>query len=112
LRVVSRRWRATNVSGCTRFGEPRGQFIGEYRGEWRFGNLPGEVVEARVGNIPEKEATYLFTAWHPDEDRSLFVLDAENKSKSNLTRYMNHSCQPNCEVVVVKIPGDLRPSAP
>jgi hypothetical protein len=107
LRVVSKRWRTTSAgSGYARFGMPRGQFIGEYRGEWLCASLEAEEAEALVEEIPEEERTYLFTAWHPhEEDRSLFVLDAENKNKSNLTRYVNHSCQPNCEFVVVEIPG-------
>lgn len=62
---------------------PQDTFIIEYTGE----KIPTQVADARGGR-------YLFrinTRWTID-----------GKGRENLSRYINHSCDPNCEVRIVK----------
>jgi hypothetical protein len=110
-------FRRDDINGCglrvaSKRGIPKGQFIGEYRGEW-LESLPKESAqhEPLIKEIPNGD--YLFTAYHPDNaDQVLFTLDAEPKKGSNHTRYINHGCDPNCDIKIVEIEGTSNSAHP
>ncbi|XP_060527554.1 histone-lysine N-methyltransferase NSD2 isoform X2 [Cylas formicarius] len=76
----------------------KGQFIIEYVGEL----IDGEEYQRRIKKMHEqKEENYYFMTI--DNDR---IIDAG--PKGNLSRFMNHSCNPNCETQKWTVKGDTR----
>jgi hypothetical protein len=72
---------------------PAGVRLIEYAG----GRLTPEQAEARYPDIAgERHHTYLFAI--DDEDGSEVVIDAA--VDGNEARFINHSCEPNCDAVV------------
>ncbi|GIY83487.1 hypothetical protein CDAR_221441 [Caerostris darwini] len=77
---------------------PMGNFVIEYVGEV----LSRHEFKQRVKQYArEKSNHYYFMALKSDE-----ILDAANKG--NLSRFMNHSCDPNCETQKWTVNGNLR----
>ncbi|XP_055926838.1 histone-lysine N-methyltransferase SETD2-like isoform X2 [Argiope bruennichi] len=77
---------------------PRGNFVIEYVGEI----LSRHDFKQRVKQYArEKSNHYYFMALKTDE-----IIDATNKG--NLSRFMNHSCDPNCETQKWTVNGELR----
>ncbi|GFU75163.1 histone-lysine N-methyltransferase SETD2 [Trichonephila clavipes] len=77
---------------------PIGNFVIEYVGEV----LSRHDFKQRVKQYArEKSNHYYFMALKTDE-----IIDATNKG--NLSRFMNHSCDPNCETQKWTVNGELR----
>lgn len=74
----------------------KGERIVEYRGQRRS---HAEVDADSTGDV-ESGHTFLFTL--NDE----YVIDANHRG--NDARWINHSCNPNCEAVVIEHDGDDR----
>ncbi|KAG5843239.1 hypothetical protein ANANG_G00148630 [Anguilla anguilla] len=76
----------------------KGEFVSEYVGEV----IDEEECRARIKNAQENDICnfYMLTL---DKDR---VIDAG--PKGNQARFMNHSCQPNCETQKWTVSGDTR----
>src|SRR5581483_2931820 len=96
-RQRSRKWfevRSSDIQGFGAFAVrpiPKGTRIIEYTGE----RISHEEADARYDDAAmERHHTFLFTV---DEKT---VIDA--KRKGNDSRFINHSCEPNCETVVEK----------
>jgi len=70
----------TGIAEGTHIIEYTGELISEAEGERRYPTIPGD---------PEPEHTYLLTL---DDDR---LIDAN--VGGNEARFINHSCDPNCE---------------
>ncbi|KAI4461952.1 set domain protein [Holotrichia oblita] len=76
----------------------KGQFVIEYVGEM----IDEQEYQRRIKKMHEqKEENYYFLTI--DKDR---MLDAG--PKGNVARFMNHSCQPNCETQKWTVNGDTR----
>uniref|UniRef100_A0A3P8PL12 Nuclear receptor binding SET domain protein 2 n=1 Tax=Astatotilapia calliptera TaxID=8154 RepID=A0A3P8PL12_ASTCA len=76
----------------------KGEFVNEYIGEL----IDEEECRARIKYAHENNITdfYMLTI---DKDR---IIDAG--PKGNYSRFMNHSCQPNCETQKWTVNGDTR----
>lgn len=76
----------------------KGEFVNEYLGEL----IDEEECRRRMAKMHEEHNTnyYFLTI---DKDR---IIDAGRKG--NLSRFMNHSCQPNCETHKWTVNGDTR----
>ncbi|XP_061436740.1 histone-lysine N-methyltransferase NSD2-like isoform X1 [Lethenteron reissneri] len=76
----------------------KGEFVNEYVGEL----IDEEECRARIKHAHEHHLTnfYMLTI---DKDR---IIDAG--PKGNFSRFMNHSCQPNCETQKWTVNGDTR----
>ncbi|XP_034545785.1 histone-lysine N-methyltransferase, H3 lysine-36 specific [Notolabrus celidotus] len=76
----------------------KGAFVSEYVGEV----IDEEECRARIKHAQENDICnfYMLTL---DKDR---IIDAG--PKGNLARFMNHSCQPNCETQKWTVNGDTR----
>ncbi|XP_056867738.1 histone-lysine N-methyltransferase NSD2 [Takifugu flavidus] len=76
----------------------KGEFVNEYIGEL----IDEEECRARIKYAQENNVTnfYMLTI---DKDR---IIDAG--PKGNYSRFMNHSCQPNCETQKWTVNGDTR----
>ncbi|CAN9502627.1 unnamed protein product [Ophioblennius macclurei] len=76
----------------------KGEFVNEYIGEL----IDDEECRARIKFAHENNITdfYMLTI---DKDR---IIDAG--PKGNYSRFMNHSCQPNCETQKWTVNGDTR----
>ncbi|KAG7510538.1 hypothetical protein JOB18_024376 [Solea senegalensis] len=76
----------------------KGEFVNEYIGEL----IDEEECRARINYAHENNITnfYMLTI---DKDR---IIDAG--PKGNYSRFMNHSCQPNCETQKWTVNGDTR----
>ncbi|CAG5866869.1 unnamed protein product [Menidia menidia] len=76
----------------------KGEFVNEYIGEL----IDEEECRARINHAHENNITnfYMLTI---DKDR---IIDAG--PKGNYSRFMNHSCQPNCETQKWTVNGDTR----
>uniref|UniRef100_A0A3B4CIP5 Nuclear receptor binding SET domain protein 2 n=1 Tax=Pygocentrus nattereri TaxID=42514 RepID=A0A3B4CIP5_PYGNA len=76
----------------------KGEFVNEYVGEL----IDEEECRARIKYAQENDITnfYMLTI---DKDR---IIDAG--PKGNYSRFMNHSCQPNCETQKWTVNGDTR----
>lgn len=76
----------------------KGEFVNEYVGEL----IDEEECMARIRRAQEHDITrfYMLTI---DKDR---IIDAG--PKGNYSRFMNHSCQPNCETLKWTVNGDTR----
>ncbi|XP_024125349.1 histone-lysine N-methyltransferase NSD2 [Oryzias melastigma] len=76
----------------------KGEFVNEYVGEL----IDEEECRARINYAHENNITdfYMLTI---DKDR---IIDAG--PKGNYSRFMNHSCQPNCETQKWTVNGDTR----
>ncbi|XP_039993675.1 histone-lysine N-methyltransferase NSD2 isoform X2 [Xiphias gladius] len=76
----------------------KGEFVNEYIGEL----IDEEECRARIKYAQENNITdfYMLTI---DKDR---IIDAG--PKGNYSRFMNHSCQPNCETQKWTVNGDTR----
>ncbi|XP_058471471.1 histone-lysine N-methyltransferase NSD2 [Solea solea] len=76
----------------------KGEFVNEYIGEL----VDEEECRARINYAHENNITnfYMLTI---DKDR---IIDAG--PKGNYSRFMNHSCQPNCETQKWTVNGDTR----
>lgn len=66
---------------------PKGSFVMQYIGE--VFNLNSEVGRERCIEYQSSTCTYMMKTIGND------VIDPTNKG--NLARFMNHSCDPNCE---------------
>lgn len=66
----------------------KGERVVRYKGKLRS----HDDVDARYGELPENGHTFLFTL---NED---YVIDAN--VDGNVARWINHSCEPNCEAVM------------
>ncbi|XP_078285208.1 histone-lysine N-methyltransferase NSD3 isoform X4 [Rhinoraja longicauda] len=91
----------TDVRGwglCTKVDIKKGQFVTEYVGEL----IDEEECRNRIKHAHEANITnfYLLTL---TKDR---IIDAG--PKGNFSRFMNHSCNPNCETQKWTVMGDTR----
>jgi SET domain-containing protein len=76
----------------------KGQFVIEYVGEM----IDEQEYQRRIQKMHEqKEENYYFLTI--DKDRTL-----DAGPKGNVARFMNHSCQPNCETQKWTVNGDTR----
>ncbi|CAL9706818.1 unnamed protein product [Knipowitschia caucasica] len=93
FRTLSRGWGLRAVSDIK-----KGAFVSEYVGEM----IDEEECRARIRHAQENDICnfYMLTL---DKDR---VIDAG--PKGNEARFMNHSCQPNCETQKWTVNGDTR----
>ncbi|XP_077434443.1 histone-lysine N-methyltransferase, H3 lysine-36 specific-like [Vanacampus margaritifer] len=93
FRTLSRGWGLRSVSDIK-----KGAFVSEYVGEV----IDEEECRARIKHAQEKDICnfYMLTL---DKDR---IIDAG--PKGNQARFMNHSCQPNCETQKWTVNGDTR----
>ncbi|XP_071166810.1 histone-lysine N-methyltransferase NSD2-like isoform X1 [Mytilus edulis] len=81
-------------------------------------NVPvkkGQFVNEYVGDlIDEDEVKKRIKQAHDDNVMNFYMLTLDNKRiidagpKGNLSRFMNHSCQPNCETQKWTVNGDVR----
>lgn len=96
-RFVARRSpiHGTGVFATTRIG--RGETLLEYKGTL----LTHAEADALYGDGGESGHTFLFTL------NADYIVDANHKG--NTARWINHSCDPNCQAVIVEDPkGDRR----
>nr|XP_061792760.1 histone-lysine N-methyltransferase, H3 lysine-36 specific-like [Nerophis lumbriciformis] len=93
FRTLSRGWGLRSVSDIK-----KGAFVSEYVGEV----IDEEECRARIKHAQEKDI-YNFYMLTLDKDR---IIDAG--PKGNQARFMNHSCQPNCETQKWTVNGDTR----
>ncbi|MFT7802650.1 histone-lysine N-methyltransferase, H3 lysine-36 and H4 lysine-20 specific-like isoform X2 [Arapaima gigas] len=93
FRTLSRGWGLRSVSHIK-----KGEFVSEYVGEV----IDEEECRARIRHAQENDICnfYMLTL---DKDR---IIDAG--PKGNQARFMNHSCQPNCETQKWTVNGDTR----
>nr|XP_057919686.1 histone-lysine N-methyltransferase, H3 lysine-36 specific isoform X2 [Doryrhamphus excisus] len=93
FRTLSRGWGLRAVSNIK-----KGAFVSEYVGEV----IDEEECRARIRHAQENDICnfYMLTL---DKDR---IIDAG--PKGNQARFMNHSCQPNCETQKWTVNGDTR----
>ncbi|XP_030621396.1 histone-lysine N-methyltransferase, H3 lysine-36 and H4 lysine-20 specific [Chanos chanos] len=93
FRTLSRGWGLRSVSDIK-----KGAFVSEYVGEV----IDEEECRARIKHAQENDICnfYMLTL---DKDR---IIDAG--PKGNQARFMNHSCQPNCETQKWTVNGDTR----
>ncbi|KAM9795668.1 histone-lysine N-methyltransferase, H3 lysine-36 specific-like [Neosynchiropus ocellatus] len=93
FRTLSRGWGLRGVADIK-----KGAFVSEYVGEV----IDEEECRARIRHAQENDICnfYMLTL---DKDR---VIDAG--PKGNEARFMNHSCQPNCETQKWTVNGDTR----
>ncbi|XP_054648589.1 histone-lysine N-methyltransferase, H3 lysine-36 specific isoform X2 [Dunckerocampus dactyliophorus] len=93
FRTLSRGWGLRGVSNIK-----KGAFVSEYVGEV----IDEEECRARIRHAQENDICnfYMLTL---DKDR---IIDAG--PKGNQARFMNHSCQPNCETQKWTVNGDTR----
>ncbi|KAJ0049988.1 hypothetical protein NL108_006762 [Boleophthalmus pectinirostris] len=93
FRTLSRGWGLRAVSDIK-----KGAFVSEYVGEM----IDEEECRARIRHAQENDICnfYMLTL---DKDR---IIDAG--PKGNEARFMNHSCQPNCETQKWTVNGDTR----
>uniref|UniRef100_A0A9J8APH9 Histone-lysine N-methyltransferase, H3 lysine-36 specific n=1 Tax=Cyprinus carpio carpio TaxID=630221 RepID=A0A9J8APH9_CYPCA len=93
FRTLSRGWGLRSVSDIK-----KGAFVNEYVGEV----IDEEECRARIKHAQENNICnfYMLTL---DKDR---IIDAG--PKGNQSRFMNHSCQPNCETQKWTVNGDTR----
>jgi histone-lysine N-methyltransferase SUV39H len=78
----------------------KGQFIDLYYGEV----IPNQEADRRLAAGPADKASYLFDLdkWvlgNPELEQQMLVVDGEKMG--GITRFMNHSCDPNCGVYAV-----------
>ncbi|KAJ5578037.1 uncharacterized protein N7459_007001 [Penicillium hispanicum] len=71
-----------------------GQFIDRYLGEV----IPKEDADAREGS-DQKGQSYLFSLDFIVDDDDIYVVDGQKFGSA--TRFMNHSCKPNCKIIPV-----------
>ncbi|XP_039607675.1 histone-lysine N-methyltransferase NSD2 [Polypterus senegalus] len=76
----------------------KGEFVNEYIGEL----IDEEECRARIKYAQENDITHFYMLTI-DKDR---IIDAG--MKGNYSRFMNHSCQPNCETQKWTVNGDTR----
>ncbi|CAM4663654.1 histone-lysine N-methyltransferase NSD2 isoform X1 [Lepidochelys kempii] len=76
----------------------KGEFVNEYVGEL----IDEEECRARIKYAHENDITHFYMLTI-DKDR---IIDAG--PKGNYSRFMNHSCQPNCETLKWTVNGDTR----
>ncbi|XP_032109833.1 histone-lysine N-methyltransferase NSD2 isoform X2 [Sapajus apella] len=76
----------------------KGEFVNEYVGEV----IDEEECMARIKHAHENDITHFYMLTI-DKDR---IIDAG--PKGNYSRFMNHSCQPNCETLKWTVNGDTR----
>ncbi|XP_048358625.1 histone-lysine N-methyltransferase NSD2 isoform X2 [Sphaerodactylus townsendi] len=76
----------------------KGEFVNEYVGEV----IDEEECMARIKYAHENDITHFYMLTI-DKDR---IIDAG--PKGNYSRFMNHSCQPNCETLKWTVHGDTR----
>ncbi|KAF6372195.1 nuclear receptor binding SET domain protein 2 [Rhinolophus ferrumequinum] len=76
----------------------KGEFVNEYVGEL----IDEEECMARIRHAHENDITHFYMLTI-DKDR---IIDAG--PKGNYSRFMNHSCQPNCETLKWTVNGDTR----
>ncbi|CAK6433357.1 unnamed protein product [Pipistrellus nathusii] len=76
----------------------KGEFVNEYVGEL----IDEEECMARIKRAQENDITHFYMLTI-DKDR---IIDAG--PKGNYSRFMNHSCQPNCETLKWTVNGDTR----
>ncbi|XP_061485788.1 histone-lysine N-methyltransferase NSD2 isoform X2 [Rhineura floridana] len=76
----------------------KGEFVNEYVGEL----IDEEECMARIKFAHENDITHFYMLTI-DKDR---IIDAG--PKGNYSRFMNHSCQPNCETLKWTVHGDTR----
>uniref|UniRef100_H3ARX4 Histone-lysine N-methyltransferase, H3 lysine-36 specific n=1 Tax=Latimeria chalumnae TaxID=7897 RepID=H3ARX4_LATCH len=83
---------------CSKVDLKKGEFVNEYVGEL----IDEEECRARIKHAQENDISnfYMLTL---DKDR---IIDAG--PKGNHARFMNHSCQPNCETQKWTVNGDTR----
>ncbi|XP_077465484.1 histone-lysine N-methyltransferase, H3 lysine-36 specific-like [Stigmatopora argus] len=93
FRTLSRGWGLRSETDVK-----KGAFVSEYVGEL----IDEEECRARIRHAQEKDIFnfYMLTL---DKDR---IIDAG--PKGNQARFMNHSCQPNCETQKWTVNGDTR----
>ncbi|KAI2657018.1 Histone-lysine N-methyltransferase, H3 lysine-36 specific [Labeo rohita] len=93
FRTLSRGWGLRSISDIK-----KGAFVNEYVGEV----IDEEECRARIKHAQENNICnfYMLTL---DKDR---IIDAG--PKGNQSRFMNHSCQPNCETQKWTVNGDTR----
>uniref|UniRef100_A0A8C5N708 Histone-lysine N-methyltransferase, H3 lysine-36 specific n=1 Tax=Gouania willdenowi TaxID=441366 RepID=A0A8C5N708_GOUWI len=93
FRTLSRGWGLRGISDIK-----KGAFVSEYVGEV----IDEEECRARIRHAQENDICnfYMLTL---DKDR---IIDAG--PKGNQARFMNHSCQPNCETQKWTVNGDTR----
>uniref|UniRef100_A0A671NQV1 Histone-lysine N-methyltransferase, H3 lysine-36 and H4 lysine-20 specific-like n=1 Tax=Sinocyclocheilus anshuiensis TaxID=1608454 RepID=A0A671NQV1_9TELE len=93
FRTLSRGWGLCSVSDIK-----KGAFVNEYVGEV----IDEDECRARIKHAQENNICnfYMLTL---DKDR---IIDAG--PKGNQSRFMNHSCQPNCETQKWTVNGDTR----
>ncbi|KAJ7988826.1 hypothetical protein DPEC_G00313220 [Dallia pectoralis] len=76
----------------------KGEFVNEYIGEL----IDEEECRSRIKNYQENDITHFYMLTiHKDR-----IIDAG--PKGNYSRFMNHSCQPNCETQKWTVNGDTR----
>ncbi|XP_063313745.1 histone-lysine N-methyltransferase NSD2 isoform X1 [Pelobates fuscus] len=76
----------------------KGEFVNEYIGEL----IDEEECMARIRHAQENDITHFYMLTI-DKDR---IIDAG--PKGNYSRFMNHSCQPNCDTQKWTVNGDTR----
>ncbi|XP_029448352.1 histone-lysine N-methyltransferase NSD2 [Rhinatrema bivittatum] len=76
----------------------KGEFVNEYVGEI----IDEEECMARIKHAQENDITHFYMLTI-DKDR---IIDAG--PKGNYSRFMNHSCQPNCDTQKWTVNGDTR----
>ncbi|KAJ8394454.1 hypothetical protein AAFF_G00046650 [Aldrovandia affinis] len=93
FRTLARGWGLRSISDIK-----KGEFVNEYVGEV----IDEEECRARIRHAQENDICnfYMLTL---DKDR---IIDAG--PKGNQARFMNHSCQPNCETQKWTVNGDTR----
>uniref|UniRef100_A0A8R1I2D9 SET domain-containing protein n=1 Tax=Caenorhabditis japonica TaxID=281687 RepID=A0A8R1I2D9_CAEJA len=98
----------TSVKGHgVKAGEPirAGEFVCEYAGEV----LGEEEVERRCEEFKERDNYTLTLKEHFGVDNTLKTF-IDPRLRGNIGRFLNHSCDPNCEVVIVRL-GRMIPTA-
>ncbi|XP_035264145.1 histone-lysine N-methyltransferase, H3 lysine-36 specific [Anguilla anguilla] len=93
FRTLARGWGLRSITDIK-----KGEFVNEYVGEV----IDEEECRARIRHAQENDICnfYMLTL---DKDR---IIDAG--PKGNQARFMNHSCQPNCETQKWTVNGDTR----
>nr|XP_054751109.1 histone-lysine N-methyltransferase SETMAR-like [Lytechinus pictus] len=79
------------------------EFVCEYVGEV----LTKEEAKARMTNLRKDDMNYLFVLRENFEEHSRIETFIDARLKGNIARFINHSCEPNLFLVVVRVHNEV-----
>lgn len=83
---------------CTERSIQKGSFVGEYVGEV----VSSLQVKRRLQSLTESDSCYIVTYRECTSSGSILMTNIDATFKSNLMRFVNHSCSPNLTMLPVR----------